>query len=199
MGYYDPDSNSIFMADTDYLESPDTRELEGVYYPRWTENGSFTLDFTWDPYIFAIAVGDQLIPAHFRPQVYGASAADAVYTIDGLYTFTDTGESRSARLYFRDGNLQQIFGFTSAEETGAPREITPQAGDTFTVLDQWMDLDKAGKVTGVTPLEGETFTLGLEPVRWEEVYAAPGQYVVGFIIKDLDGNSYPVYTQVMVE
>lgn len=199
VGYYDPDSNSIFIADTDYLESPDTRELQGVYYPVWPETEAFTLDFTWDPFIFAISVGDRLIPAHFTPQAYGAAAADAVYTVEGTYTFGETGESRYARLYFRDGNLEQIFGYTSADETGAPREITPQTGDTFTVLDQWMDLDRNGKVTGVTPIAGESFTFGFEQIRWEEIYAAPGLYVVGFIIEDLDGNSYPVYTQVTVE
>jgi hypothetical protein len=198
-GYYDPDSNSIFMADTDYLESPDTRELEGVFYPQWSQEGEFTLRFTWDPYIFAIMAGDQLIPAHFRPQVYGATASEAVYTVEGIYTFSQTGEARYARLYFRDGKLEQVFGYTSIDETGAPREITPESGDTFTVLDQWMDLDANGNMTGITPVEGETFTLGIDSVGWEEVYAAPGQYVVGFIIEDLDGNAHPVYTQVMVE
>ncbi len=29
--------------------------------------------------------------------------------------------------------------------------------------------------------------------------AAAGVYVVGFIVEDLDGNQYPVYTQVTVE
>ena len=33
VGYLDSASNSIFIADMDYLESYDTREIDGVYYP----------------------------------------------------------------------------------------------------------------------------------------------------------------------
>ncbi|MBN1399624.1 MAG: hypothetical protein JXA74_02235, partial [Anaerolineae bacterium] len=32
-GYYDPDANSLYVADMDYMESADTREVDGVYYP----------------------------------------------------------------------------------------------------------------------------------------------------------------------
>ena len=88
------------------------------------------------------------VVAHFTPQSYGASFEDAIYTVDGIYTYADGGESRYARLYFRDGVLRQVFGFTGEGGTGAPREIIPQAGDTFTVLENWMDLDQQGQVAG---------------------------------------------------
>jgi len=29
--------------------------------------------------------------------------------------------------------------------------------------------------------------------------AAPGEYIVGFIVEDLDGNAHEVYERVMVE
>ena len=47
-GYYDPRSNSIFAADQDYIESPDTLLVKGIYYPDWGK-GEFTLDFSWEP------------------------------------------------------------------------------------------------------------------------------------------------------
>jgi hypothetical protein len=199
VGFYDNASNSIFYADTDYLESPETLELNGIYYPKWSETGEFTMRFSWDPYIFAISDGKTLIPSLFLPEVYGASSQDSIYTVEGEYRFSDGGENRYARLYFRDGILRQVFGFDGDKEVGAPREIIPQTGDTFTVIDQWMDLDSNGNVIGVTPIEGETLTFGDDMFRWEEVYAAPGVYVIGFIIEDLDGNASPVYTQVIVE
>jgi hypothetical protein len=31
-----------------------------------------------------------------------------------------------------------------------------------------------------------------------QLYAAQGDYVVGFIVTDLDGNQYPVYTNITV-
>ncbi|MCJ7703598.1 MAG: clostripain-related cysteine peptidase [Anaerolineales bacterium] len=199
VGFYDQGSNSIFYVDTDYLESPETREINGVYYPKWSDEGKFTLEFTWDPYIFAITDGEKLVPSLFQPEIYGASAEDAVYTVDGTYSFAEGGDTRYARLYFRDGILRQVFGFTGQVETGAPREIIPQTGDQFTVIDQWMDMDPSGKVTGMVPIEGETLTFGDDMFRWEEIYAAVGMYVVGFIVEDLDGNASPVYAQIRVE
>ncbi|RMF40760.1 MAG: hypothetical protein D6755_13200, partial [Anaerolineae bacterium] len=41
-GYYDPQANSIFVADTDYLESPESREVGGVTYPHWPTSEKFT-------------------------------------------------------------------------------------------------------------------------------------------------------------
>jgi hypothetical protein len=199
VGFYDQSTNSIFYADTDYLESPDTRVLDGVYYPNWGGLGDFTMEFTWDPFIFAISDGVNLVPTLFNPESYGETSDQAVYTVDGIFTFTDSGDSLPAKLYFQDGVLIQVFGFTGVDETGAPREIIPGIGDQFTILDLWMDLDENGNVTGNTTIEGETLIFGNDSLRWEEVYAAPGPYVVGFIIEDMDGNSYPVFTQIIVE
>ena len=56
VGYIDEASASIFMADQDYLESPDTREVNGVYYPVWPEE-EFTMAFEWEPVVFAIDDG----------------------------------------------------------------------------------------------------------------------------------------------
>jgi hypothetical protein len=32
-----------------------------------------------------------------------------------------------------------------------------------------------------------------------ELYAAAGDYVIGFIVEDLDGKQYPIYTQITVQ
>ncbi|MBN1979348.1 MAG: hypothetical protein JW918_18275 [Anaerolineae bacterium] len=198
VGFYDQASNAIFVADTDYLESADTREIDGVYYPAWGE-GAFTMEFEWEPIVFAIDDGVDSVVAHFTPQSYGVSYEQAVYSVDGIYTYADSGESRYARLYFSDGVLRQVFGFTGEGGVGAPREIIPQTGDTFTVLEKWLDLDARGNVAQVSAQEGGTLTFHDRMFTWEELDAAPGAYIVGFIVEDLDGNQYAEYTQVMVE
>jgi hypothetical protein len=91
-----------------------------------------------------------------------------------------------------------VFGFTGTDEAGAPREILPQPGDTFTILETWMDLDAGGQVAETVSVEGETLEFGTEPFRWEEVIAAPGDYVLGFIVEDLDGNAQQAFTEVTV-
>ncbi len=199
VGFYDQDANSIFVADMDYLESDDTREMDGVYYPVWPEDGEFTMEFEWEPLMFAISDGVDYVVARFTPQSYGASWEEAVYTVDGTYTYADGGESRYARLYFRDGYLRQVFGFTGEGGTGAPREIIPQSGDTFTVLEKWMDLDQRGKVVEVVAQAGGILTFGDQMFTWEELDAALGEYIVGFIVEDLDGNTYEAYEKVAVE
>jgi hypothetical protein len=130
---------------------------------------------------------------------YGATSDQAEYTVDGIYTFTETGETRYAQLHFQNSKLTQVVGFTGETDNGAPREITPAQGDTFTIYDKWMDVDANGKVTGTVKQQGKVLTFGSQPLQWVTLDAAQGQYVVGFIAEDFDGNQYPIYTQINVK
>ncbi len=196
-GYYDPAANSIFVADTDFIESDAVRELDGIYYPNWGE-GDFTLEFSWEPVVYAISDGAESVVALLTPRTFGLTQADATYTVDGLYTYA-SGEQRYARLVFRDGLLVQVLGFNGTTETGAPREILPATGDAFTVLEEWLDLDSNGRVVAESTQEGGTLTFGEEMFFWEELDAAPGAYVVGFIVEDLDGNRIQTFANITVE
>ena len=197
-GFYDPNSNSIYVADTDYLESPDTGELNGVYYPVWPQSDTFRLNFEWEPLLFSITDGSQSTLALFNPGAYGASAEDAMYVVEGTYTFAGSGEQRRAELYFKDGRLFQVFGFKGEETAGAPAEINPAYGDTFTLSQKWMDLDASGSVTQIVYEDGDTLTFTDSGFEWEQVYAPAGEYLVGFLVSDLDGNLSEAYTQLTV-
>jgi hypothetical protein len=197
-GFYDRTANSIQVTDEDYLQSSQTRELNGIYYPVWPESGKFTVKFEWEPIVFAINDGKRSVVARFAPETYGASSAQAVYTVEGLYTYANGGGSRSARLYFRDLLLRQVVVFNSDDATGAPREITPQSGDTFTVMEKWLDLDQRGNIVKTAMQKGETLTFGNQPWKWTELDAAAGEYVVGFIVEDLDGNPQTVFERIVV-
>jgi len=199
IGYYDKASNSIFVADTDYLDSPETQQVDGVFYPKWSDKGNFTMKYQWDPTIFSISDGQKTVTALFAPQQYGATAEEAMYAVDGIYTFRESGEQVNARLNFRNGELVSVFGITGQGDTGAPRQISAQVGDTFTLVDKWMDLDADGNVKETTRLQGETLTFGDQPFQWLEQYAAAGDYIVGFVVTDLDGNSQEAYTKVAVK
>lgn len=196
-GFYDQEANAIFVADNDFLEAPDTREVNGIYYPDWGTE-PFTMEFEWEPLVFALNDGTNKVVAALKPQTYGASYEEATYTTDGIYRYTD-GEQRFARLLFQNGVLRQVFGFTSADGAGAPREIIPEPGDTFTILEQWLDLDANGNVAQKSTQEGGTLIFSDQPITWEALDAAPGNYIVGFVITDLDGNAYQVFEQVRVE
>ncbi len=137
-GFYDQESNSIFVADQDYLDSAVTQEIDGIFYPDWGE-GDFTLEFEWEPLMFAISDGQNDVVAALNPESYGRTPEEAVYSVNGTYTYVD-GEQRDARMTFQNGVMMQVFGFTGENSTAAPREILPQPGDQFT--------DGAGAVAG---------------------------------------------------
>jgi hypothetical protein len=198
-GLYDQDSNSIYVADTDYLESPDTQELNGVYYPSWPDAESFRMNFDWEPVLFSITDGSQSVLALFNPASYGSSAEEAQYYVSGTYVFTDSGERRRANLYFKEGKLFQVFGYLGQEEAGAPAEITPAIGDQFIISQKWMELDSNGAVSQVVYEDGDLLTFGVAGFKWEQVYAPAGEYLVGFLVSDLDGNLTQSYTQISVE
>ena len=194
-GYFDSASNSIAVLDIDYLESQETRQVNGVSYPVWSKD--FTLSFEWDPIVFVINDGQNSPPVLFTPQSFGVSAEEAVYTVDGIYTFAESGESLNAQLYFQNGQLVQVFGMTGNDQAGAPREITPQVNDSFTILEQWLEEGSSGWQTAYE--NGATLTFGAAPLTWQQFFAAQGEYLVGFIIEDLDGNQFPIYTQITVQ
>ncbi|NJD58972.1 MAG: hypothetical protein FIA98_06185 [Anaerolineae bacterium] len=195
IGYYDPAANSIFVADTDFLESPDTHQLNGVYYPAWPQADSFKLNFEWDGSVFSVSDGTTSVVALLEPETYGVSAQDAVYSLSGTYTFADSGDQQPAKLRFMDGRLVQVVGYQGGEQSGAPAEITPSEGDTFTILQKWLDLDSSGNVSQAVDVPGETLTFGNgNPFTWEAVFTPVGEYLVGFMVADLDGNTSQAYT-----
>ncbi len=197
VGYLDSASNSIFIADMDYLESADTRQVDGVYYPVWPAD-EFALEYDWEPVVFSISDGTRSVVALFKPQSYGATWEEATYTVDGTYTYADEGQSVHARLYFSNGLLRQVYGFTGSGSTGAPREIIPSTGDTFTVQEFWLDVNSSGQATQSTQ-DGGTLTFGDNMFTWEEQYAAAGEYIVGLVVEDLDGTATQSLTQVTVK
>jgi Clostripain family len=200
IGLYDSGLNSIFVADTDYLESQDTRELNGVYYPVWPQSEAFDLNFNWDGSLFSVSDGTVSTLALFNPVAYGVTAEEAVYALSGTYTFADSGEQRYARLFFMDGKLTQVYGYQGSADSGAPAEITPSEGDTFTILQKWMDLDANGNVSQVIEVQGDTLTFSSgSAFTWSAVYAPEGEYLVGFMVTDLDGNTSQAFTQVTMQ
>ena len=198
-GFLDQEANSILVADMDFLESATTQEVDGVFYPAWPESGDFRVAFEWEPLVFELSDGQTSTSVLLRPEAYGATPEEAVYTVTGTYTYADNGDTRPAQLILQGGKVQQVFGYTGDGTTAAPREILPNPGDTFTVQQTWLDLDANGRVTKTATQDGDTLTFGADPFVWEELDAAAGEYVVGFMVQDLDGKSTDVYTKVTVE
>ncbi|MCE1252713.1 MAG: clostripain-related cysteine peptidase [Anaerolineae bacterium] len=198
-GYIDDESGAIQVLDIDYIDSDDTRDVDGVVYPDWGEDRPVEVEIDWYPVQFAISNGKTTAAALLEPQVYAADLENTIYTTDAIYTFADSGSQHYARLYFNgDGKLTRIVGFSGMTDTGPQREISPQKGDSLTLLQRWIEENDKGEVE-INHYEGETIKIGSKPITWEEIDAPSGAYVVGLLAEDMDGNEYSSYVDVAVK
>lgn len=190
IGRFLPEDDVLIVEDQDFLFADQDTTVGGVTYPQWPDD-SFTVAFDWAPVVYAISDGTTSIRTLFAPESYGEQPT---YAVEGIYTFADGSPDRYARLFFRDGILARVFGFVGTENdgTGAPREISPQPGDQFTVLAQGYNL-AADAADEFYSAESGTLTFGEEPFFIEETPAPSGNYVVGVIAEDLDGNQVEAY------
>jgi hypothetical protein len=199
-GYYDPEEDSILVADMDFIDAGESREVGGVFFPDWGDAGEVEVEFEWAPVVYGIADSTGGVEfALLAPEDYGATDEAATYTVEGQYSFAGGG-TRYARLYFKDGELVKVVGFKGTGGAGAPRVITPKPGDSFTILHQVILLhsDDADAPVEYVSEEGATLSFGTEPWTVEEVTAPAGDYVIGVQAEDLDGNLYEAYTTVTV-
>jgi hypothetical protein len=195
---YDEESEIYIIEDMDFIAADDTVAFDGIYYPAWTADDLEDFIFEWEPTIYALSDGETEAFALFEPTVYGASTEEGEYNVRGVYTFTDSGEERYATMKF-DGNLEyrEVLTFTGAEGTGAPRALNPRAGDTFTLLEQWYELDDDGEWV-VNEYLGDTLTFSGKPFTVTAYESYPGEYSLGIIATDLLNNSVAEYATVYV-
>ena len=62
-----------------------------------------------------------------------------------------------------------------------------------------MEKDTSGNIVDIVSEEGEKIVFSDTALEWEQVYAQDGEYLVGFLVSDLDGNMTQSYARVRVE
>jgi hypothetical protein len=198
--WYDPESDSYLTADMGYIAAEDTKEIGGIYYPDWGEDSTLAFDFDWEPTLYFMSNGNEAEDqfAFFEPTVYGVSDLDDVYSVRGVFQYAGSDKEIDAVMNFGgDGKMLNIFGFNGEDGKGAPREITPSAGDTFTIIEEWLDFDQNPDGEFVDYVGG-TMTFGDQPFEVVPYYAYSGDYVLGVIVTDLNGNSVEEFIEVTV-
>lgn len=200
VAYYDEASNSYLTADKDFIFAETTKEVGGVYYPDWGNENVLPLEHEWTPTLWYMSDGNEANDqrALFNPEVYGQDESGDVYTVRGTYKFAKSGsEIESVMKFSGDGEMQNIFGFDGEGGSGAPHEITPQSGDTFTIYDEWLEFDK-NPDGEFTDYPGGTMTFGDNRFKFVPYNAYPGNYTLGIIVEDLNGNTYEEFVEVTV-
>jgi hypothetical protein len=200
VSYYDQESGSYLTADMGFISAEETKEIGGIYYPDWGNEGVISINYDWEPTIYYMGDGNEANDqfAFFEPTVYGVDASGDIYTVRGTYKFVDSGSEIDAVMKFTgEGKMQSIFGFNGENGSGAPREITPQPGDTFTITEQWLDFDPNPEGEFVDYIGG-TMTFDNNDFVMVPYYAYSGNYTLGIIVEDLNGNRTAEYVEVTV-
>ncbi len=200
ISYYDETSGSYLTADMDFISAETTKESGGIFYPDWGNEGVIPIEFDWEPTLFYMSDGNEANDqfAFFEPSVYGADQSGDIYTVRGVYTFTQDGTQVEAVMEFSgDGEMQNIFGFDGEGGSGAPHQITPQSGDTFTIYDEWLEFDQNPE-GALTDYLGGTMTFGDAPFKFVPYYAFSGNYTLGIVVEDLNGNRTAEYIELTV-
>ena len=195
IGRFLPGEDVLIIEDRDFIFADENQTVGGVTYPVWPEEG-FTVDFDWEPTVYAISDGETALRVLFQPESYGETPT---YSVEAIYHFANGEQDRYARLFFRDGELVQILGFTGAETNGvgAPREIRPTAGDSVTILAQGINLAAETDDDSYQREVGD-LTFGETKLYIEETPAPSGNYVVGIVAEGLNGESFEQYEGLFV-
>ncbi len=200
VSYYNEEDGSFLTADMGFISAETTKEVGGVYYPDWGDEQVIPIEIDWEPTLYFMSDGndanDQF--AFFEPETYGADENTTTYIVRGIYKFVDDGTEMEATITFTgDNKMQNIFGFNGENGSGAPREITPQTGDTFTITEEWLEFDKNPEGEFVD-YQGGTITFGDNRFVMAPYYAFPGKYILGIIVEDLNGNTNEEFVEVIV-
>jgi hypothetical protein len=198
--WYDEESGSYLTADMGFIAAEDTKEIGGIYYPDWGDDSTLAFDFDWEPTLYFMSNGNEANDqfAFFEPTVYGVSDLDDVYSVRGVFQYEGSSNQIDAVMTFGgDGKMLNIYGFNGENGAGAPREITPQPGDTFTIIEEWLDFDQNPDGEFVDYVGGAT-TFSDQPFEMVPYYAYSGNYTLGVIVTDLNGNSVEEFIEVTV-
>jgi len=195
IAYYWEEDGSFLTADMNFVWADGTKEIGGVYYPDWG-NGTFTANFDWEPAMYYLEDGTNDALALIYPLDYGPPDEPAIYAIDGVYKIANGGTRYEATINFTgEGEMREIIAYNETSEgLLAPFQITPQIGDQFFVYQEWFENGEFVYYPDEDPLtySGEDFT-------FQGYDAAPGLYIIGFIVEDLEGNLfYSDYVEITV-
>lgn len=170
----------------------------GNQVPDWGD-GEFSLRLNWDATNWYLSNGTDSIEVLLGPIKYGSE----FYGVEGVYTSTATGEQINAGLIFsvqgNEAQLLRIWGFPRAagKQEPQPFEIIPRAGDTFTAY--YRSYTDTGSGLEANRFEGQTIAFGNEPLKAVRGPTLSGDYVMGFLVRDIAGNYHYNYVDVSVD
>ncbi|NNJ10648.1 FHA domain-containing protein [Chloroflexales bacterium ZM16-3] len=186
--------DTVDLIYVDYVYPPGT--TQGDDPPVWPD-GQFDLSLTWDATSWYLSNGQSQIEALLGPVKYGSN----FYGVEGVYTSQATGEQIDAGLIFNvqgdAGELVRIWGFPKSKQDSQPYELKPAPGDTFTAYTR--SYTDTGGSLDPARVQGQTITFGDTPLTASYSSTLSGDYVMGFLVRDIAGNFSYDYVDVTVD
>ncbi len=191
VGIPNSDRTGVQLIDIDYVTPPGSADA-----PVW-DGSLHPLHNSWAIQQWGLDNGSTQIRVLLGPARYGSD----LYGVEGLYQGQGGNPPIDAALLFRmqDGQatLQSVYGFPRGQGREAqPLEIQPLAGDRFTAQMRTYTTSAARLVPG--RVSGETITFGDAPLRAVRLPAAAGDYVAGFLVRDISGRFSYQYRDIRV-
>jgi hypothetical protein len=185
--------DTVELVAVDFIYPPGA--APGGAIPAW-DAGPYSLSLDWDASSWYLDNGADQIPVLLGPVKYGSG----FYGVEGVYTSQATGEQIDAGLIFTvdggAGRLVRIWGFprSGGGQEPQPYELTPAPGDSFTAYTR--SYTDAGGELRPGSVAGQTITFGEQPLTARLGPTAEGDYVVGFLVRDIAGGYSYQYVDV---
>ncbi len=188
--------DTVDLISVDFIYPPGATPNGDV--PSW-EAGQYQLRLEWGATNWYLSNGSEEIEVLLGPVKYGTN----FYGVEGVYTSQATGEQIDAGLIFSvsqgQGTLTRIWGFPRAagKQEAQPYELMPQPGDTFTAFTRSYT-DNGGELTPGL-VQGQTITFGEQPLTANLGATISGEYVMGFLVRDIAGGFSYDYVDITVD
>lgn len=186
------EDDQFVIMDFDTVEVEQYVLEDGSTIPGWID-GDNPITFTWDATGAVICDDTACIHAPMEP----IERNSELYSVDGIYTTSVTGESSDASLIFdvETGELEYVWAYLDYDGVVTPMEVIPEIGDTFTIYQLVFTSDEVEPEV----YDGGTLTFGEYGLITDLMPLPDGEYGVGFIVEDLSGNYAEDYMSITVE
>ena len=188
--FWDPSTESYWIGDVSYYVAENTVTVDGVNSPDYGTS-PVQVQYEWSPTLYTLTDGEHDAFVLLEPAEYLSADGETVYAVYGQYTDALSNAPVDARFYFdASGNFLYAYAFPDNDNNGAsnPVEISPQPGDHFTDYVQYYTYDSNNEPIYDYVLSDDVFTWGEPGFSFYSSYPADGQYAVGIIAYDFDGN-----------
>lgn len=194
--YKDKELNYYYGPVTqEYIHSTNEKESSGLVHPVWGSEINLALKIT--PVFRVLTDGLSAAFAFTQPLAYNLEGSQ----LEGLFTKKGSGNSNRARLKFDDnGELTDRRIIQEKRGRLVTHELAIKTGDQFIPVVQILtDLNISNP--RMHPIHGISGTLTKleESFHWVDEAAIPGDYVLGLVVEDFNGDKYHHYLPFAIE